>query len=64
MEIHPTIKNTYYNDHSIFNKKMRINIATPYCLANNYIQLVLDKVNVSISFSLPNKNNYLLLYGI
>ena len=60
MEIHPIIKNTYYNDHSIFNKKMRINITTPYCLANNYIQLVLNKVNVSISFSQPNKNDYLL----
>ena len=60
MEIHPIIKNTYYNDHSIFNKKMRINITTPYRLANNYIQLVLDKVNVSISFSQPNKNDYLL----
>ena len=47
MEIHPIIKNTYYNDHSIFNKKMIINITTPYRLANNYIQLVLDKVNVS-----------------
>ena len=60
MEIHPIIKNTYYNEHSIFNKKMRINITTSYRLANNYIQLVLDKVNVSISFSQPNKNDYLL----
>ena len=60
MEIHPIIKNTYYNEHSIFNKKMRINITTPYRLPPNYIQLVLDKVNVSISFSQPNKNDYLL----
>ena len=39
---------------------MRINITTPYRLPPNYIQLVLDKVNVSISFSQPNKNDYLL----
>jgi hypothetical protein len=61
MRIHQRIKNIYLIDHLIFNKKIKININTLYRLVNNHILLALENVNISISSSQLNKNDYLLI---